>query len=326
MPMALTDPNLPGNPIVFANEAFQKLSGYRLEELLGQQPHFLNGPDTDPNDAARFTEALRSDQDDIIETVQYRKDGSRFIATVLLSAFKDGQGRVLNHFMSWLDVTRRVDAEAEVADLRATQAALRASERHAQILLAELQHRVRNTLAVVRSIARRTAENSDNAEDMLNHFQGRLDAFSRVQAAVTRSPDGTVDLRSLIEDELVAHAARDGEQVRIEGPDVWLTPKAAERLSLAVHELATNGVKHGALSEDGGRIRVKWKKEAHDGGHRVVLTWQESGVDVEPTAAPREGFGMELLRRTLPYDLNAETEVELAPGGLKFTLRMPMGD
>src|SRR5689334_6911823 len=73
MPMALTDPNLPGNPIVFANEAFLGLSGYRMEEVLGQQPHFLNGPDTDRRDAARFTEAIRADQDDIIETVQYRK-------------------------------------------------------------------------------------------------------------------------------------------------------------------------------------------------------------------------------------------------------------
>ena len=166
MPMALTDPNLPGNPIVFANDAFLKLSGYRMEEVLGQQPHFMNGPDTDPKDAARFAEALRSDQDDIIDTVQYRRNGTRFVATVLVSAFKDGEGRTSNHFMSWLDVTRRVDAEDEVADLRLAQAALRESERHAKTLLAELQHRVRNSLAVVRSIARRTAENSTSVDEM----------------------------------------------------------------------------------------------------------------------------------------------------------------
>ena len=128
MPMALTDPNLPGNPIVFANESFLKLSGYSMEEVLGQQPHFMNGPDTDPRDVARFAEVLRSDQDDIIESIQYRKDGSRFVATVLLSAYKDDHGKVLNHFMSWLDVTRRVDAEAEIVDLKSLQAALRDSE------------------------------------------------------------------------------------------------------------------------------------------------------------------------------------------------------
>lgn len=77
MAMAVTDPTLPGNPIVFANEAFLKLSGYRMEEVLGQQPYFMNGPDTDADDVARFQEALRNDQDDLVETIQYRRDGTR---------------------------------------------------------------------------------------------------------------------------------------------------------------------------------------------------------------------------------------------------------
>src|SRR5690349_8971991 len=125
MPMVLTDPNLPGNPIVFANDAFLKLSGYRMEEVLGQQPHFMDGPGTDPKDGARLAEALRGDHDDIIEAVQYRKNGSRFVATVLISAFKDEHGRTVNRFMSWLDVTRRVEAEDEVAELNKAQAAVR---------------------------------------------------------------------------------------------------------------------------------------------------------------------------------------------------------
>lgn len=128
MPMALTDPRLPGNPIVFANQAFHRLSGYSRDEVLGQQPHFMNGRLTDPQDAARFAEALRGEQDDIIETIQYRKDGSRFVATVLISAFKDDQGETVNHFMSWLDVTRRVEAEAEVAELRQIQSAQKLAE------------------------------------------------------------------------------------------------------------------------------------------------------------------------------------------------------
>lgn len=134
MPMALTDPTLPGNPIVFANDAFLRLSGYRMEEVLGQQPHFMNGRMTDPKDAARFAESLRSDQDDIVETVQYRKDGTRFSATVLVSGFKDEQGNTINHFMSWLDVTRRVNAEAEIADLQASQFALSEELRNTNIL------------------------------------------------------------------------------------------------------------------------------------------------------------------------------------------------
>lgn len=325
MPMVLSDPNLPGNPIVFANDAFLKLSGHSMKDVLGQRPHFMNGPDTDPKDKARFEEALRADQDDIIETVQYRKNGGRFIATVLISAFKDEQGYTLNHFMLWLDVTRRVEAEHEIAELKRIQVALSDSERRSNVLLAELQHRIRNMLSVVRSIALRTAENSTTVEEMLAHFQGRLDAFSRVQAALTRNQDGRIELASLIEDELVAHAAREGEQVRIKGPKIVLDAPTAEGLSLAVHELTTNAVKHGALTGDDGRIDISWKtKKSGNGAQHLLLDWIESGVNLNARENPREGFGMELLLRSLPYDLNAETSVRMKDTGLEFQLRMPL--
>lgn len=199
---------------------------------------------------------------------------------------------------------------------------LRRSERQANLLLAELQHRVRNTLAVIRSIARRTAENSATVSDMVDHFQGRLDAFSRVQSALTRSADARVDLGALIEDELLAHAARDGEQVRIGGPEISLEQKAAERMSLAIHELTTNAVKHGAFTNGSGRVRVSWENR----GDRLLLRWEESGVKLRSGSMKREGFGMNLLRRLLPYELNAQTKVELRPNtGLFFELDMPLG-
>lgn len=338
MPMLLTDPNLPGNPIVFANEAFLKLSGYRVDELMGQQPHFMNGPHTDPKDSARFSEALRSDQDDIIETVQYRKNGSRFVATVLLSAFKDDQGRTLNHFMSWLDVTRRADAEDEVAQLRQSQGLMREqarwlkqaeaaaseSEQKARLLLTDLQHRVRNTIAVVRSIARRTADRSENVEEMISHFEGRLNAFARIQAAVTRNTEGSVDLKSIVEDELVAVAAREGGNLKIKGPDLLLRPRVAESISLAIHELATNAIKYGALAASNGRIRVSWKLARKASGTVLNFEWTESGLDTPP-AISHEGFGHEMLLRSLPYDLGAETRLEFSADGMCFTMNIPIG-
>jgi two-component sensor histidine kinase len=202
--------------------------------------------------------------------------------------------------------------------------ALPASEHHAQTLLAELQHRLRNTLAVVRSIAVRTAENSTNVEDMLLHFQGRLDAFARVQAALTRNPEGKVDLACLVEDELVAHAAREGEQVSIDGPNVRLGTKAAECLALAVHELTTNAVKYGALMSDHGHVRVGWKTDETPDGGQFTFRWKENGAELKDRTIKREGFGMDLLRRSLPYDLHGEIEIELEPDGLRFELRMPL--
>jgi two-component system CheB/CheR fusion protein len=175
----------------------------------------------------------------------------------------------------------------------------------------------------VRSIARRTAENSTTAEDMLAHFQGRLDAFSRVQAVLTRGVGAKVDLASLIDDELIAHAARDGEQIHVEGPEISLAPKTAERLSLAIHELATNAVKHGALSKGRGRIAIRWRTEPDGGGNRLVLSWKESGVELDG-APRREGFGTELLLRSLPYDVQGETRMDFPPHGLEFELSMPL--
>jgi two-component system CheB/CheR fusion protein len=236
-----------------------------------------------------------------------RKDGSRVFIDGIVTALHGPGGEVSGFLKIGQDTTAR-----------------RQAEEHQRFLLAELQHRVRNTLGVIRSIARRTAASSGSVEEMWAHLQGRIDAFSRVQAVVTRDPDAGVDLAALIEDELLAHAAREGKKLRIAGPAVTLKPQPAESLSLAIHELATNAVKYGALSSDRGRLAVRWSREGDDGDEQLVLTWQESGVDdVEPEPA-RQGFGLELLQRTLPYELDARTEVEFSAQGMRFSLRMPL--
>lgn len=324
MAMVITDPNLPGNPIVFANRSFLEVSGYTMEEVLGQQPFFMNGPGTDPEDARRFREALAEDRDALIETVQYAKDGTYFVAIVLLSAFKDESGHTLHHFLSWADVTRRFVAEKDLAALQATEAALRQSEQRANLLLAELQHRVRNTLSVVRSIARRTAEQSEDVDQLISHFEGRLNAFSRVQSAVTRAPGTGIDLTTIVEDELLAVATREGEQLQIKGPELHLQPRSAEAISLAIHELATNAVKYGALSADRGRIRVTWNRVSSGSGDEALeFEWDESGLEDAPKPSA-DGFGLEMLKRSLPYELGAETQIEFTGDGLRFTMSLPL--
>ena len=127
------------------------------------------------------------------------------------------------------------------------------------MLLAELQHRVRNTLAVVRSITRRTAATSETIEDYAMHLEGRIEAFARAQAMATRSADASVDLEEFIREELLAHAVRDEDKAHVNGPSIRLRAKAADSIGLAVHELATNAVKYGALSGNGGHIDVSWR-------------------------------------------------------------------
>ncbi len=264
-----------------------------------------------PDDRARALEGmpkLLRGEPHVGEYRVVRSDGE--VRTVLDSGFpiRDETGRIVRAAGVAQDITAR-----------------RRAEEHQRTLLAELQHRVRNTLAVVRSIARRTAESSSDVEEMASHFQGRLDAFSRVQAIVTRDPESGIDLAGIIEDELLAHAAREGEALRIEGPDVSLKPRAAESISLAIHELTTNAVKYGALSSGRGRIEVAWDRVKPAGKELLQLTWEENGVEMPSHPPERRGFGLELLQRTLPYDLRAETQVEFRPEGVRFTMTMPLG-
>lgn len=265
---------------------------------------------------------VEEDREHALEAIRRVGRGNRETFEYRIRRPADGQIRWLrNTDFPMRDAAGKL---ARIGGVGTDITALKAAEQHLQTLVAELQHRVRNTLAVVRSIARRTAENSTTAEDMFAHFQGRLDAFSRVQAALTRNSDAKVDLAALIEDELIAYAAHDGQQVRIEGPAVALDPKTAERLSLAIHELTTNAVKHGALTRETGRIAIKWRIESADGSRDLALSWIESGIELSSAKPQPDGFGMELLRQSLPYELQAQTDIELRPKGLRFELRMPL--
>ena len=188
-------------------------------------------------------------------------------------------------------------------------------------LTAELQHRVRNTLAVIRSITRRTAEASRTVEHLATHLEGRIDALGRAQTVFVRDPDGRIDLELLLREELRA-AIADDDALEIEGPPVALTAKASESLALAFHELAANALKFGFLRVEAGRLSVRWSMVGGDAPH-LDLAWHETGAThlMPPKHA---GFGMELLKRTLPYDLNASVSLDFEPTGLACRLRLPL--
>ncbi len=193
-------------------------------------------------------------------------------------------------------------------------------------LLAEWQHRVRNTIAVIRSIVRRTAETSETVEDFANHLDGRIGAFSRVQLAVARDPLAGFDLAELLYEEFRACAAHEGEQFSLQGPPVRLGPKAAENIGLAIHELATNAVKHGAFTIPRGRIDVGWSKELRQDGDWLWLSWKESGMAGRPVEQSRQGFGTILLEQTLQYDLGAEVTRAFEFGGFRCEITFPLAE
>lgn len=195
---------------------------------------------------------------------------------------------------------------------------------HERVLLAELQHRVRNTIAVIRSIARRTAEQTQDVESYFAHFDGRLGAFARTQSHVTRDPNAGVSLEDILRDELLSHHVAFDERVRVSGPEVRLTPRTADKIGLALHELATNAVKYGALSVSGGRLSVTWR-EHDEGDDQLCIEWREEvseGIE-RPTG---NGFGTEYLTQTLAYDLRADVRVEFRPEGLRCDIALPLSN
>jgi two-component system CheB/CheR fusion protein len=193
------------------------------------------------------------------------------------------------------------------------------------LLLAELQHRVKNILAVVRSLTVRSLDTSETLEEFGERFSGRIDALARTQGVLANRGAAGVQLGEVVQDELAASLAEDGGQVEIGGPPVLLKDKAAEAFALAIHELATNALKYGALSTPTGRLSVHWRIMNTSGGGRLALEWRERGMQLPETRPSRTGFGRRLIERGLPYDLEAVTSLEFTPEGVRCTVELPLG-
>jgi PAS domain S-box-containing protein len=213
--------------------------------------------------------------------------------------------------------TEWVGTSADVHEMRGLQ------DRQ-QVLLLELQHRTRNLLALVQAIARQTIKSSASLQDFSRQFESRLGALSRVQGVLARTDQGPIDLEKIIRAELEAHGA--GEIAEIGGPSIELAPNAAQAIALAVHELATNAVKYGALRQPPGKLEINWHLQGNGGDARVILTWLERNIDTAdaPLQPRRTGYGRELIERALPYQLNAITKLEFTPEGVRCSVELPL--
>ena len=215
------------------------------------------------------------------------------------------------------------DAEAR-CEIARLQTALAASEANVAHLRLELQHRVSNFLSVLRSVSTRSIERASSLDDLLLHQSGRISALARVEDMLARANGRGVDLEDILRDELATVvSAGEEDRLTIGGPPVALAMKAAERIGLAFHELTTNALKFGALSNPEGRISVQWRL-TQDAGPQLEISWIESGVAVMNSEPKWTGFGRDLLERALPYDLDADTQLRFAPGGLHCRLSVPL--
>ncbi len=198
-------------------------------------------------------------------------------------------------------------------------------------LIAELQHRTRNLLAVVDGLAEQTLASCESLDDFVGPFRQRLATLSRVQGLLSRD-SAPVTMRELVQLELHALGAEaDGERVVVDGPEVPLPKRSVQILALGLHELATNARKHGALGSRHGRLEVRWRLEAGGAASlskRLVLEWQEAGIASRgPRAQPgRKGLGRTLIEKALPYQLDALTQLEIGDDAVRCVVSLALDD
>jgi PAS domain S-box-containing protein len=298
------------------NDRHYLMQGYEIGEITPSFEAWLDRVHPDDRERAlEMIEASRRDRTVYSHTFRtLHPDGTIRWCAARGNFFYDETGQAIRMIGVMEDVTERKHAEKALQD----------SEKRARLLLGELQHRVRNTLSIVRSIARRTAESSASVEDYKAALDGRLDAFSRTQALVTRDPLAGLDLEYIVAEELRPYGVDRRLQFSIRGPRLRLRPKAAETMALAIHELATNAAKYGALSVATGRVDVAWEIDAES--RFVRMSWAEKGGPSVTPPGDRRGLGTELIEQMLVYDLDARTLLDFAPSGLRCTIELPFED
>jgi PAS domain S-box-containing protein len=309
MAMIFTDAKASGNPIIFANDSFLKLTGYGREEVLGQSFNFLMARGADPDAVAAIEAEFKGQRSASDPQVRYRrKDDSVFWATVFVHPVRDASDDLVQHFASFMDITK-----------------LKQEEDHLNFLLDELNHRTQNTLATVLGIARQTLHGVTD-EEVFRTFEGRILALANAQSLLGRRNWGGVGIRDVLEQILEPFGRNDSRasHFSIAGDNVRLKPKVALTLAMVFHELATNALRHGALSPDAaGQIEIAWRVEPTSQGDRVRFRWVESGgPPVTPPA--RKGFGSRLIQRGLAQEVDGEARLDYEPSGIICEIVMPV--
>jgi two-component sensor histidine kinase len=211
---------------------------------------------------------------------------------------------------------------------------LHESEERLRTVVAELQHRTRNLISVVGTMAKGTLRTSKTFDDFSATFQGRLEVLGRAQGLLFHAKEGgRVAFDELINTELAAQSVRIGEhgRVTLDGPKgIPLGSRTVQSLAMALHELVTNAVKYGALKQPNAHLTVRWWEETQteSGKPWLYLDWKESGVEMPPLGAEPQGSGQgrELIERVLPYQFDAQTTFVMEADGVRCTISLPVSE
>lgn len=305
--VGIWDWNVETGRIVWSDEHY-RMAGYEVGAVVPSYEVWAEGiyPDDRAAAEARIVAARDSGEEYVNEYRVRHPNGDVRWLNARGRFLYDESGQPVRMLGAMVDITER-----------------RREEEWQKLLVAELQHRVRNLIGMVRSVARLSAPSHRHVDDYVDHLIGRLQAMGRTQSTLTRSPGRNVDLAELVSEELLVHAAQP-HQYHVDGPRVALSPHAAEIVTLAIHELATNSIKYGALG-DSGYIRILWTTDDRDGQCWVSLRWQET-TTVTKSKTTRKGFGRRLIEERVPYELGGKGRFSLHDTGVLAELEFPLTD
>jgi PAS domain S-box-containing protein len=233
------------------------------------------------------------------EAIAERPDGTRVPFIPYPTPLHDADGNMAGAINMLVDITERKQAESRQ-----------------KILIDELNHRVKNTLATVQSLAGQTARHADDLNDFVSRFEARLLALSRAHDLLTRRHWKDAPLASLAREILEPLTGEAVKRIMIDGPSVGMNARTALSLTMALNELATNAIKYGALSSETGTVSLAWSLQGEAAAQpKLVLEWNESGGP--PVRRPtRQGFGTRLMERCIKRDLDGEFDLAFAPAGV----------
>jgi PAS domain S-box-containing protein len=294
--------------ITFYNEAAVELWGHRPElgrsEWCGSWRLFWPDGRPLPHDECPMAVALKENR--CVrgeEAVAERPDGSRVPFIPFPTPLHDSSGKLVGAVNMLVDITERKRAE----------------ERQA-LLVRELHHRVKNMLATVQAIMGSTARTCATMEEFQQSFTGRIVALARTHSRLAEARRQAVSIRDLLCDELEPYDDGAWRRIRLQGPTIDLPADVAVPLAMAIHELTTNAVKHGALSVLGGSVEVIWDLDAE--ADEIRFDWLErDGPAVEPPT--RRGFGSQLLQRVLTSQIDARPTIDFDPEGVRIHIVLP---
>lgn len=287
------------------NKGAQRLFGYTAEEAIGKPVTLLIPADRIGEELGILERIGRGETIDHYETVRQRKDGSLVDISLTISPIRDSGDRIVGASKIARDITEQ-----------------KRFEKHNKLLLAEVNHRAMNLLAVVQAVVQQTARGGDPATFVLR-LSERIHGLAASQDLLVKNEWLGVEVADLVTAQLAHFKDLIGTRVLLDGPPVRLKPAAAQGIGMALHELATNAAKYGALSNGEGRVRITWRVPARNPA--FFMSWLEEGGPkvVSPT---RKGFGQMVIGRMVEAAVEGTAKIEYPESGFSWSLSAPFAN